>query len=111
MRCPSCDSALGEETTNCPGCGASFPSRLPVLSQRPAPPALRPWAGVPALVRPLLPLVGGVAALAITASLAAAGLRWRLPPLLGRREGGGEPLIEIDEAIVIRTRTTHIHWR
>jgi hypothetical protein len=111
MRCPSCEALLDEGTTGCPVCEAPLPSRFPVLAERPAPPARRPWASVPALVRPLLPLAGSVAALAITASLAAAGLRWRHPPLFGRRASGDEPFIEIDETIIVGTRTTRIHWR
>ncbi|MFN8533791.1 MAG: hypothetical protein U0556_09610 [Dehalococcoidia bacterium] len=110
MVCPSCGAEPSDERSDCQDCGE--PTHLPVVIARPTLPAQRPRPSLPALLRPMLPIAGGVAAVAVTASLAAVGLRWRFAtPSRQLRRGDGDddlPLIEIHESIVIKTRAARV---
>ncbi|MCS6801356.1 MAG: hypothetical protein RMM58_02685 [Chloroflexota bacterium] len=113
MMCPSCGAELLEEAEACLSCRASSSPTLPAVVSSPALPARVERSAWPTLLRPLLPIAGGVAAVAVTASLAVAGLR-RWPGFLlsrGRTPRDDVPLIEIDEAIVIRARSTRVRAR
>jgi hypothetical protein len=111
MACPSCGAALVDEGAVCHECEGSISPNLPAVIPASAYPVRAVRPALPALLRPILPIAGGVAAVAVTASLAVAGLRlrpasFRLPRWRAREDD--LPLIEIDESIVIRTRSTRI---
>ncbi|GIW06212.1 MAG: hypothetical protein KatS3mg060_1017 [Dehalococcoidia bacterium] len=114
MACPSCGAELVDETAICQACEGSSSANLPAVLPPPAYPVRVARPPLPSLLRPVLPIAGGVAAVAVMASLAVVGLRLRPPVLrLPRRaeHDSDVPLIEIDESIVIRTRSARVRVR
>jgi hypothetical protein len=113
MACPACDGELDEGEV-CPAGVDAEPSNLPVVISSPAPPTRAGRAPLARVLRPALPVAGGIAAVAVTASLALAGLRlrpagFRLP--WQREPAHSAPLIEIEESIVVRAYASHLRVR
>lgn len=113
MACPACGGELRDGEACSAGVDAES-SKLPVVISPPAAPARVPRAPLAHLLRPTLPVAGGIAAVAITASLAVVGLRLRPAGLRlpwQREPADTGALIEIEESIVVRSHAAHIRLR